>query len=49
MDAKSLWGVVKGTPLEKTAVMMANGEAKGAMMYYTLARLAKEQGINDVA
>ena len=45
----SLYGVVKGTPLEKIAEMMALGEAKGTMMYYTLARLAKEQGLDDVA
>ena len=31
------------------AEMMALGEAKGTMRYYTLARLAKEQGLDDVA
>ena len=45
----SLYGVAKGTPLEKIAEMMALGEAKGTMMYYALARLAKEQGFDDVA
>ena len=45
----SLHGITKGTPLEKMAEMMALGEAKGTMMYYTLARLAKEQGLDDVA
>ncbi|MBE8949701.1 MAG: rubrerythrin [Quinella sp. 3Q1] len=28
---------------------MAAGEANGVMMYYALARLAKEQGLNDAA
>ncbi|WP_296769157.1 rubrerythrin [Selenomonas sp.] len=45
----SLHGLTKGTPFEKAAEMMALGEAKGTMMYYTLARLAKEQGLDDVA
>ena len=45
----SLHGIVKGTPLEKMAEMMALGEAKGTMMYYALARLAKEQGLEDVS
>lgn len=29
--------------------MLAAGEAKGTAMYYALARLAREQGMNDVA
>ena len=28
---------------------MAQGEANGVMMYYALARLAKEQGFDDAA
>ena len=28
---------------------LAQGEANGVMMYYALARLAKEQGLNEVA
>ena len=28
---------------------MAQGEANGVMMYYALARLAKEQGLGEVA
>ncbi len=36
----SLHGITKGTPLEKMAEMMALGEAKGTMMYYTLCQRA---------
>ncbi len=49
MENKSIYGQVKGTSLEKTAEMMALCEAKGMMMYYALARLAREQGMDDVA
>lgn len=45
----SLYNVAKGTPFEKIAEMLARGEAQGTMMYYALARLAKEQGYDDVA
>jgi rubrerythrin len=45
----SLHNIAKGTPLEKISEMLAMGEAKGTMMYYALARLAKEQGLDDVA
>ncbi|MCR4667324.1 MAG: hypothetical protein K5657_08555 [Desulfovibrio sp.] len=45
----SLHGKAKGTKLEKITEMMAQGEANGTMMYYALARLAKEQGLDDVA
>lgn len=45
----SLHGVTLGTPFEKMAEMLAMGEANGVMMYYSLARLAKEQGLDDVA
>ena len=46
---ESLHGLTKGTELEPMikAAMMA--EANGTMMYYALARLAKEQGLEDVA
>ena len=44
MSKKSIHGLTKGTELEKTAAMLAQGEAKGAMMYYALANLAREQG-----
>ncbi|MBQ7652451.1 MAG: hypothetical protein IJS15_15945 [Victivallales bacterium] len=49
MEKKSLHGIAKGTAMEKTAEMMALGEAKGTMMYYALARLAREQGMDDAA
>ncbi len=45
----SLHGLTKGTPLEKPVAALAQGEANGVMMYYALARLAKEQGLDDVA
>lgn len=45
----SLHGVTKGTPFEKISEMLAMGEATGTMMYYALARLAKEQGLADAA
>ena len=47
--AESLHGLTKGTDLEPATVALAQGEANGTMMYYALARLAKEQGLNDVA
>ena len=46
---ESLHGLTKGTELEATMAAMAQGEANGVMMYYALARLAKEQGLNDAA
>ena len=45
----SLHGLTKGTPLEQLSEMMAKAEANGTMMYYALARLAKEQGLEDVS
>ncbi len=45
----SLHGLTKGTPLEKSVAALAQAEANGVMMYYALARLAKEQGLDDVA
>ncbi len=45
----SLHGQTKGTPFEKIAEMMAMGEAGGTMMYYSLARMAREQGLEEVA
>ena len=45
----SLHGLTKGTALEQAMEALALGEAKGVMMYYALARLAKEQGLNEVA
>ena len=46
---ESLHGLTKGTELEPLMAAMAQGEANGTMMYYALARLAKEQGLDDVA
>lgn len=46
---ESLHGLTKGTDLEAAMGALATGEASGVMMYYALARLAKEQGLNDVA
>ena len=46
---ESLHGLTKGTELEPFIAAMAQGEANGTMMYYALARLAKEQGLDDVA
>ena len=45
----SLHGATKGTKLEPISDMLAKGEACGTMMYYALARLAKEQGLEDVS
>ena len=46
---ESIHGLAKGTDLEPTIAAIAQGEANGVMMYYALARLAKEQGLNEVA
>jgi len=43
MAAKSMHGLTRGTLLKKKTAMLAQDEAKGVMMYYSLARLAKEQ------
>ena len=46
---ESIHGLTKGTDLEQAVEALALGEAKGVMMYYALARLAKEQGLDEVA
>lgn len=46
---ESLHGLTKDTDLEPMMAAMAQGEANGVMLYYALARLAKEQGLNEVA
>ena len=46
---ESLHGLTKGTELEPIIKDMMLAEANGTMMYYALARLAKEQGLDDVA
>ena len=46
---ESLHGLTKGTELEPMIKQIMQAEANGTMMYYALARLAKEQGLDDVA
>ena len=46
---ESIYGLTKGTELEPMIAAIAQGEANGVMMYYALARLATEQGLDDVA
>lgn len=46
---KGLHGLTKGTELESAIKAVAAAEANGVMMYYALARLATEQGLNDAA
>ncbi len=46
---ESLHGLTKGTELEPMIREIMMAEANGTMMYYALARLAKEQGLDDVA
>ena len=42
----SIYGLTKGTELEQMVKAIMQAEANGTMMYYALARLAKEQGYN---
>ena len=49
MENNSLYGLTKGTPFEEITTTLAHGEAKGAMMYYALARMATAQGRSDIA
>lgn len=46
---ESLHGLTKGTELESMIKAAMQAEANGTMMYYALARLAKEQGMEEVA
>ena len=46
---ESLHGLTKGTELEPMVKQAMMAEANGTMMYYALARLAKEQGFDDIA
>ena len=48
-SVESIHGLTKGTDLQPAMEALAQGEANGTMMYYALARLAKEQGLNEVA
>ena len=45
----SLNGITKGTEFESMMKNLMQGEANGVMMYYALAQLAREQGLEDVA
>lgn len=45
----SLNGIMKGTELEDVMKSLMQGEANGVMMYYALAQLAREQGLEDAA
>ncbi len=45
----SIYGLAKGTELAPMMKKIAQAEANGTMMYYALARLAKEQGYEDIA
>lgn len=45
----SIFGITKGTDLEKNIGLFMKGEANGAMIYQALARLAREQGYTDAA
>ena len=45
----SINGLTKGTDLEKSINAAAQAEANGVMTYYALARLAQEQGLDDVS
>jgi rubrerythrin len=47
--AMSLFGVTKGTELEKQIDQYLEGETRGVAMYHGLARLARERGLDDVA
>lgn len=46
---QSINGITKGTELEKSVSEAAKAEANGVMIYYALARLAQEQGLNEVS
>ena len=39
-----IYGITKGTDFEKLCDGAAKAEAAGVMLYYALARMAKEQG-----
>lgn len=45
----SIYGLTKGTDLEKMMGALMKAESNGAMMYMALARVAKEQGYVDAA
>lgn len=45
----SIFNIAKGTEFEDLARNLMQAEANGTIMYYALARLAKEQGYDDIA
>lgn len=45
----SVYGQTKGTELEKQIAQIATMEAMGGMMYYALARIAQDMGLEEVA
>ena len=45
----SIYGQTKGTEFEKQIAQLATGEAMGGMMYYALARIAQDFGLEEVA
>lgn len=45
----SIYGLTKGTELEPMIKNIMQAEANGTMMYYALARLAKEQGFDEIS
>jgi rubrerythrin len=45
----SLLGITKGTELEEQVEQYLKAESQGTVMYYGLARIAAEKGLDDVA
>ena len=45
----SIYGLTKNTDLQEMIKTRAQAEANGTMMYYALARMAREQGLEAVA
>lgn len=45
----SVYGQTKGTEMEKQITQIATMEAMGGMMYYALARIAQDLGLEEVA
>lgn len=45
----SIYGQTKGTEFEKQIAQLATGEAMGGMMYYAIARIAQDLGLEEVA
>ena len=45
----NIYGQTKGTEFEKQIAQLATGEAMGGMMYYALARIAQDFGLEEAA